>query len=226
MSVWAIVPFKGAQNAKRRLSPELPATSRSKLAIAMLEDVLQALLDAESINGILLVSRSDEARELAQKWDVTLYRDKAHTLVDALIEAGEKLKRDMHATTAIIVPGDVPLISGSDVDRVLHYHADVTIVPDAHKIGTNALVCTPPNAFPLVFDGRSFHPHIDAATHEGLQVRPVQLDAFAVDVDTVEDLSLVHQRAQDSHTKRLLESDDAFATLLQELESAKTSIKA
>ena len=221
MSVWAIVPFKGAQNAKRRLSPALPASSRAKLAIAMLEDVLQALLEADSIDGILLVSRSNEARELAQKWQVTLYRDKAHTLVDALIEAGEKLKRDMHATTAIIVPGDVPLISGSDVDHVLHYHADVTIVPDAHKIGTNALVCTPPNAFPLVFDGRSFHPHIEAATKEGLQVRPVQSSAFAVDVDTIEDLKLVLRRSKASHTKKILELDTDLIDVMHELNTER-----
>ena len=223
MSVWAIVPFKGAQNAKRRLSPKLPAESRAKLAVAMLEDVLQALTDANSIDGILLVSRSNEAREIAEKWDVTLYRDRAHTLVDALTEAGEKLKRDLHATTTIIVPGDVPLISGADVDHVLHYHANVTIVPDAHKIGTNALVCTPPNAFPLVFDGRSYLPHLEAASHAGLQIRPVQSSAFSVDVDTTDDLLLVKQRAFNSHTSALLMSDPQFDELFRELTNSEST---
>lgn len=215
MSVWAIVPFKGTQNAKRRLAPTLRAEARSRLALAMLNDVMEALANARYVDSVLLVSRSDEARTIAQRWGSSLYRDNAHTLVDALIEAGEKVKADLHATTAMIVPGDVPLITGDDVDHVLHYHADVTIVPDAHKIGTNALACTPPNAFPLVFDGRSYQPHIEAATRTGLQVRAVQSQAFAVDVDTVDDLRLVQASEKATRTKELVLSDPAFQGLFK-----------
>ncbi|MCY3860078.1 MAG: 2-phospho-L-lactate guanylyltransferase [Gammaproteobacteria bacterium] len=217
MSVWAIVPFKGAENAKRRLSPRLSADVRSRLALAMLNDVLHALVEAKSVDGILLTSRATEAKSIAEKWNVSLYRDQAHTLVDALTDAGERVKNGLNATTSIIVPGDVPLIKGSDVDHVLHYHADVTIVPDGHKIGTNALVCTPPNAFPLIFDGRSYHPHIEAATRLGLQVRSVQSQAFAVDVDTAEDLLLVYSSVQESRTNSLLASDPELLALLDEL---------
>lgn len=217
MSVWAIVPFKGAENAKRRLSPQLSADVRSRLALAMLNDVLQALADAKSVDGILLTSRAPEAKRIAEQWGVTLFRDQAHTLVDALTDANEKVKRDLNATTSIIVPGDVPLITGTDVDHVLHYHAHVTIVPDSHKIGTNALVCTPPNAFPLVFDGRSYHPHVEAATRLGLQVRSVQSDAFAIDVDTADDLLLVHSSTKSSLTRKLLINDPELATLVAEL---------
>lgn len=220
MSIWAIVPFKGAENAKRRLSPQLSADVRSRLALAMLNDVLQALVNAQSVDGILLTSRAAEARQIAKTWDVTLYRDQAHTLVDALSAASEKVKNELNATTAIIVPGDVPLITGSDVDHVLHYHADVTIVPDSHKIGTNALVCTPPNAFPLVFDGRSYHPHIEAANRLGLQVRSVQSDAFAVDVDTADDLLLVNSSTKESVTQRLLNNEPELITLINELKLA------
>ncbi len=220
MGVWAIVPFKGAENAKRRLSPRLSASSRSRLALAMLNDVLDALVEAKSVDGILLTSRAKEAKSIAEKWNVELYRDKAHTLVDALTDAGERVKNGLNATAAIIVPGDVPLITGSDVDHVLHYHADVTIVPDSHKIGTNALVCTPPNAFPLIFDGRSYHPHIEAATRSGLQVRSVQSRAFAIDVDTAEDLLLVYASTGKSRTKELLRSDTELSALIDELKLA------
>ncbi len=214
MSVWAIVPFKGAENAKRRLSPQLSSDARSRLALAMLYDVLEALAESKSVDGILLTSRSAEARRIVQEWDIELYRDQAHTLVDALTDAGEKVRRDLNASTAIIVPGDVPLITGSDIDHILHYHADVTIVPDSHKIGTNALVCTPPNAFPLVFDGRSYHPHVEAATRLGLQVRSVQSEAFAIDVDTADDLLLISSSSKESRTKTLLKNDSELRTLV------------
>lgn len=186
----------------------------------MLNDVLQALVDAKSVDGILLTSRAVEAKAIAEKWGATLYRDQAHTLVDALTAASEKAKNELNATTAIIVPGDVPLITGTDVDHVLHYHANVTIVPDSHKIGTNALVCTPPNAFPLVFDGRSYHPHVEAATRRGLQVRSVQLHAFAIDIDTADDLLYVDSSTKDSLTRRLLINEPELVNLLSELNSS------
>ena len=217
MSVWAIVPFKGAENAKRRLSPQLSADVRSRLALAMLNDVLRALVAAKSVDGILLTSRAPEAKRIAERWGVTLYRDQAHTLVDALTVANAKVKEAHSATTSIIVPGDVPLITGPDVDHVLHYHADVTIVPDSHKIGTNALVCTPPNAFPLVFDGRSYHPHVEAATRLGLQVRSVQSNAFAIDIDTADDLILISSSTKRSLTHKLLADDPELVTLLGQL---------
>ena len=222
MSVWAIVPFKGAENAKRRLSPQLSADVRSRLALAMLHDVLQALVDAKSVDGILLTSRAQEAKRIAEEWDITLYRDQAHTLVDALTDASEKAKNDLNATTAIIVPGDVPLITGVDVDHILHFHAAVTIVPDSHKIGTNALVCTPPNAFPLVFDGRSYHPHVEVATRLGLQVRSVQSSAFAIDVDVADDLLLVKASPKTSRTRKLLDTDPELIDLLKELKLSRT----
>ena len=218
MSVWAIVPYKGAENAKRRLSSQLSAGARSRLVLAMLKDVLQALKAAVAVDGILLTSRAPEARQLARDLNITLFRDQAHTLVDALTEATVKAKRDLHASTTIIVPGDVPQISGTDVDHVLHYHADVTIVPDRNKVGTNALVCTPPDAIPLVFDGRSYHPHLDSATRLGLQVRSVQSDAFAVDVDTSEDLLRIHQNPMNTQTFQLLETDPELVELLKSLQ--------
>lgn len=220
MSVWAIVPFKGAENAKQRLSPQLSAAVRSSLALAMLNDVLQALSDAKSIDGILLTSRATEARQIARNWNATLYRDQAHSLVDALTDASEHLKHNLNATTAVIVPADVPLITGPDVDQILRYHADVTIVPDSHKIGTNALVCTPPNAFPLVFDGRSYHPHIENAERLGLSVRSVYSDAFAVDVDTAEDLLQISESSKKSMSRALLDSDAELSSLVSQLKAS------
>ncbi len=214
MSIWAIVPFKGAKNAKRRLSPRLPAELRSQLVLAMLDDVLEALTETRGLDGILLVSRSDEAKTIARDWQVTLYQDQAHSLVDALIEASAKVLNDFHATTTFIVPGDVPLITGRDAERVLSFHTDVTIVPDRRKIGTNALLCSPPNAFPFVFDGRSYRPHIEAATKVGLTVRSVESEAFAIDIDTAADLLLVWNSSQNSRTRSLLEANREFTELM------------
>jgi hypothetical protein len=41
--VWAIIPVKETRGAKQRLAPLLPAPLRQALALAMLEDVLEAV---------------------------------------------------------------------------------------------------------------------------------------------------------------------------------------
>ena len=89
MSTWAIVPFKGVRDAKQRLARDLNAAVRERLVRAMLDDVLNALTTSQETDGILLVSNAQEAGEITQQWSgVTLYREVAHTLVGALIEAG------------------------------------------------------------------------------------------------------------------------------------------
>lgn len=223
MSTWAIVPFRGSHGAKRRLEHALPQSARSKLVLAMLDDVLDALSQAKNLDGILLVSRSQEATAIARKWGATLFRESGATLVEALVEASDKLAREYLAKAVMIVPGDVPLISTTEVDNLLQTHSDVTLVPDQKRIGTNALICKPPNAFPYVFDGRSYQPHLAEATKAGLRVKTVQSEEFGVDVDTINDLLTVRDHGEQTRTGQLLAEDAELRALLSILNSDPVS---
>ena len=214
MSTWAIVPFRGPHNAKKRLSNELSGATRAELALTMLDDVLDALTHTESLDGTLLVSKSPAAKDIAQRWDIALYQERALTLAGALTEASAKLMRDMHARTTVIVPGDLPLISPSEIERLLGHHEDVVIVPDHNKLGTNALVCTPPDAIRYIFDGRSYQPHLEEARRNQRRVRTVISESLGLDVDTISDLNKVTKSAATSRTKQLLSKHTAFNTLL------------
>ena len=50
-AIWAVVPVKDTRSAKQRLATALPQAKRSALALAMLEDVLDALARA-GIDGV------------------------------------------------------------------------------------------------------------------------------------------------------------------------------
>ena len=71
--MWAIVPFKGSDGAKRRLADHLSTIERASLVLAMLEDVLQTLTQVANLDGICLVSRSDEAVAIARKHNILLF---------------------------------------------------------------------------------------------------------------------------------------------------------
>src|SRR5215475_13398719 len=62
----AIVPVKVLAHAKRRLSSVLPDAPRQRLVLAMLQDVLAALVGARSIDWVAVVTADQRVAALAQ----------------------------------------------------------------------------------------------------------------------------------------------------------------
>ena len=204
--IWALVPFKGTSGAKRRLEPVLDESEREKLVLAMIRDVLDALTRCRTLNGILLVSRDRSAFDLAEEFGVDVFEESASDLSGAVVQSGSYAREKRSAEGTLFVPGDVPLIRPEDVDAVLDGHRQVTLVPDANDIGTNAAASSPPNAFEYLFDGKSFKPHIASARRAGIEPRVVRRTAWGLDVDTVEELAAVATRAFGTRTGTYLES--------------------
>ena len=202
--VWALLPFKGAEGAKRRLAPVLTASEREGLVLAMVRDVLEALTASASLAGVLVVSRDPIAEGLAREFDAEVYADNASDLSGAVQEASRYVESLRSASGTLFVPGDVPLIRADDVDAVLAHHDRVTLVPDAYDIGTNAAASSPPNAFEYLFDGKSFKPHLASARRAGIEARIVRRTAFGLDVDTIAELMEVAARSAGTRTGAFL----------------------
>ena len=97
---------------------------------------------------------------------------------------------ELGAEAAILVPGDCPLIDPQEVDRLLTGLPSnhVTVVPDRHGTGTNALVLSPPDAIPPAFGEDSRARHEETARTRGLSVTIEQAASLALDLDTPADL--------------------------------------
>ena len=199
-SVWALLPFKGAAGAKRRLASALDPLEREGLVLAMVRDVLDALVGSRLLAGIAIVSGAPVAAQLAAEFGVEVFADSASDLSGAVVEAGEHVAQTRGATGTLFVPGDVPLVTAAEIDTVLRGHSTVTLVPDARDIGTNAAASSPANAFEYLFDGKSFKPHIASARRAGLEPRVVRLPGFGLDVDTIDELRAVAAKAQGTRT--------------------------
>ena len=107
--MWALVPFKGAEGAKGRLSPALSEQERRDLSLAMVRDVLCALAEAP-LEGVVIVSRSPVARELAREFATEVFEETVKGLTGAVTEASEHIARRGGSAT-MIVHGDVPLLN-------------------------------------------------------------------------------------------------------------------
>src|SRR4029079_12434037 len=73
----------------------------------------------------------------------------------------------------------------------------ITIVPDRHHVGTNALVCTPADAIRLHFGPNSFREHLARARAHVLPTRVFESGELALDIDEPEDLDA--WRGYDTH---------------------------
>jgi 2-phospho-L-lactate guanylyltransferase len=93
---------------------------------------------------------------------------------------------------ALLVPGDCPLIDPAEIDELLSDaridDADVVIVPDRHRSGTNALLLDPQSDFEPQFGPDSLSRHVEEAARRGLRHIVEPLPSLELDVDTNDDL--------------------------------------
>jgi 2-phospho-L-lactate guanylyltransferase len=92
----------------------------------------------------------------------------------------------------LTLPGDVPLVAPAEIIQLIAAHGPApafTIAPSHDERGSNAILCSPPDAVPLAFGDDSFLPHLAAAQARGISPRIVRLPGLALDIDNPEDLA-------------------------------------
>ncbi len=85
----------------------------------------------------------------------------------------------------------------------------MTIVPDRHGTGTNALLLSPPDVIEPAFGPGSRERHEELAAAAGVPCSVEELPTLALDVDTAEDLIALRQALADrrggaAHTRGML----------------------
>ncbi len=192
--VWAIVPLKPLELAKKRLSAVLQHSERQLLMRAMVQDVVAALKASAGIDGILLVSRAKEAADLAATLGVAHWQESLHAdLSEAVQQASEWLTRIHRARATLVIPGDVPLVTAEEIGSLLKRGRTdgktLVLVPDQNNEGTNCVFSCPPNLIPYHYDGCSFKPHQKAAEKLGLAPVIVHQPGIELDIDLPRDLT-------------------------------------
>lgn len=193
MRTLAILPIKSFGAAKQRLGATLSPGTRRALAQAMFGDVLTALRKTPGIDDIVVVTGDASAEATARSDRVLVLRDETEAGQSAAAEIGIRHALDAGYERALLVPGDTPLLDPSEVADLLmranHGPPRVTIVPDRHRTGTNALVLSPPDAIPPSFGPGSRGRHVAAARVAGLEHRVEEVPSLSHDVDTEDDLA-------------------------------------
>lgn len=194
---WTVVPLKSPEQAKSRLKASLAPAHRRALFFSMARHVLHTVRESSQISGAIVVTSSEEVAEFAQRLDCRVLWQADDAGTSSAFEAGVARACAEAMGNLLMLPGDLPLLSSMAVKRFMRHgqgSPSVTIAPDEAGHGTNALLCSPPDAIPMCFGPDSFHRHVAAARQRGAALQVVKLRELAFDVDRQSDLERLPRR--------------------------------
>jgi 2-phospho-L-lactate guanylyltransferase len=206
--IWAVVPVKDAGDAKQRLAHALTPAQRRELALAMVEDVLDALAAAPGLAGLAVVTADSMVRELAAKRRFRVLADDAQSGHTAAVAGAARRLAAEGRGGMLAVPGDIPLVGATEIARLLRAHGRApafTISPAHDSRGSNAVICSPPDAVPLKFGNDSFLPHVAAARALGIEPAVLHLPGVGLDIDNPEDIEAFMRVPSRTRARRVLE---------------------
>jgi 2-phospho-L-lactate guanylyltransferase len=207
VEIWTVIPVKETRDAKQRLASVLPATLRQGLALAMLEDVLDAVTAAKGLGGVILVTVDPLAIVLANRYGAETIADGAHDGHTGAVTAGGRHLVARGRTTMLTIPGDLPLVTPGEIEQLIAAHGPApafTIAPAHDDQGSNAILMSPPDAVPLRFGEDSYFPHLAAARASGIEPCVVRLPGIAFDIDNPQDLHHFARLRTPTHAGKLV----------------------
>ncbi len=202
------MPMKPLIESKTRLGGHLSDNERVELSAAMLKSVLAALRDSK-VSATMVVGGDQRVQTIASDSGARWKPDQFMDLNLTVSQEFECVWRSGHI--AAYLPGDLPLITVSDVDDMIEFAAGaqaVTICP-AYDGGTNGLVVPWSRGFSPQLGHRSYAAHRELAAQLGIEAREFWSPRFELDVDTIEDLCRCLDRSP-SHMQSLMKAGGVF----------------
>jgi len=185
---------KSLAASKSRLIPHLGPVAAERLAIAMLGDVVEALLATRGLDRVAVATPdADVARAAREAGAEVLLRDDAG--LNAALEAAGAELAPGRGDGLLVVLGDVAGAHPRELEELLGALAGgsgVALAPSQDG-GSSALLRVPRDAIPAGFGPGSAKVHRDLAARAGVAYRELALPSLAIDVDSPEDLEALRR---------------------------------
>ncbi len=204
---FAIIPVKDFTRAKERLSPLLSRPERTELALAMYEDVLEAVTNAQGLDRVVVISNDRIALQLAKQRGAASFEEADQRGQSRSVKAATEYCIQMGATKILSLPLDIPLVNSTDIDSILNASNQspyVVMVPSRNGDGTNALLRDPPDIMKCNFGIGSFKAHLGTLLQKHIPHQVLQIANIALDIDTVDDLAILVSQICRTRAQRLL----------------------
>jgi 2-phospho-L-lactate guanylyltransferase len=203
--IFAILPVKSPQNAKQRLTGFLAVEHRETLARMLFRQTLAALCQARGIDRVVVATSDAEVADHARSSGALVFEEKQQVSHSVSADAACLRAMEMGASTALLVPIDVPTVTPADFSQLAaSARPGLIVVPSSDGTGTNALVRTPPNCIESRFGPGSFRAHLDQARSKGLDADVLRLPGLMFDIDTPEDVAELLARSHECQVSSFL----------------------
>jgi len=213
-NVWALIPVKVLERSKTRLASVLQPQECAMLSRAMFMDVLDAMEKAQHIDHIAVLTNDAGAAELATQLGHHVIADDSEGELCAGLNSAALQIAELGADTVLVMPGDLPTVTADDIDKLVAKHqGGVSLCPAIRDGGTNALICSPPDAMPFQFGCDSARKHLEEATERGMAHARLPMHAFFRDIDTPDDLAWLARQDSTGNTVRFLHQSGIAARL-------------
>src|SRR5207302_10968800 len=209
--IFAVLPVKSPQNAKQRLSGFLSAGQRETLARILYKQTLASLCQANGIDRVAVVTSDSEVAEHARRSGTLVFDENEQVSHSVSADAACLRAIQLGATTVLLVPIAVPLVTPADFSRLAAAarparpagpkagsQARLIVVPSADGTGTNALARTPPDVIESRFGPGSCRAHLDQALSKNIHSEILPLPGLMFDIDTPEDVAELLASSHDS----------------------------
>jgi 2-phospho-L-lactate guanylyltransferase len=186
----AIVPVKRLSETKSRLFSNLPSPQRQGFALAMLQDVLGALLATPSLERVFVATPDEDVARAARDAGAdALVRDDAG--LNPALDAAAKALAEAEEPVLVVL-GDVAGALPADVetlfDALREQGGRGAVLAGSSDGGTSALLRAPHDVIPATFGPESAKRHRDAASERGVPLRDVALPSLSIDLDLPDDI--------------------------------------
>jgi 2-phospho-L-lactate guanylyltransferase len=200
---WVVLVARAGTRAKSRLAPRISFEHRQKLVLAMLADVIEVCARAEP-EGMLAVVDTATARSIVERGGAIALDDPGNGDMNTAVRLGIQAACAHGALTALVLPGDVPLITRKDFDVLVDAAGTAprgVIIGASHDgQGTNALLLRPPDVIQPTFGPPSLDRHVQAGHAAGALTVVCTDLGLAYDIDTPHDLAALRDMSPGAHT--------------------------
>ena len=191
--VWGVVVARTGPRAKSRLAGALDSHARQALALDMLDRVLTTVASASWLAGVVTVVDTAAADAVARSHGALTRRDAGDGHMNAAVSAGLECAARRGAQSALVLPGDVPLVTPDDLSALYAAagaRARVVVVGTSRRGGgTNALFLRPWDIIAPAFGPPSIERHLALARAAGAAALRLDDLELSLDIDTPEDLA-------------------------------------
>jgi 2-phospho-L-lactate/phosphoenolpyruvate guanylyltransferase len=186
---WAVIPVRGLNESKTRLSNYFSGDKRRILVEALLEDVVSSVIRSKVYGTIAVISPDENVGTQMRTQGISLVKQTSIGLNRAIEQANELALRE-HARSVTTILADIPLVEPRDFKELFNMGvlAPRVVMAPSLKGGTNVMLTSPPGVISPSYGRWSYSKHLRRAQMSGLNAYTLSNPRISFDIDTMSDL--------------------------------------